>query len=116
MGPAFVERLPVEKFHGVGPATTAKMNRLGIKTGFDLREQTLAFLQQHFGKPGPYYYWIARGVDERPVRADRIRKSLGAENTFSADIFTFEAACEVLQPIIERSGALAREQRFAGAR
>src|ERR1700730_17027287 len=68
MGPAFVERLPIEKFHGVGPATAAKMNRLGIKTGFDLREQTLAFLQQHFGKPGPYYYWIARGVDERPGR------------------------------------------------
>jgi DNA polymerase-4 len=102
MGPAFVERLPVEKFHGVGPATTAKMNRLGIKTGFDLREQTLAFLQQHFGKPGPYYYWIARGVDERPVHADRIRKSLGAENTFPADIFTFEAAREALQPIIEK--------------
>ena len=102
MGPAFVERLPVERFHGVGPATAAKMHRLGIKTGFDLRGQTLAFLQQHFGKPGPYYYWLARGVDERPVRADRIRKSLGAENTFSADIFTFEAACEVLQPIIEK--------------
>jgi len=102
MGPAFVENLPVEKFHGVGPATTAKMNRLGIKTGFDLREQTLAFLLQHFGKPGPYYYWIARGVDERPVQADRIRKSLGAENTFSADIFTFEAACEALLPIIEK--------------
>jgi DNA polymerase IV len=98
MGPAFVERLTVEKFHGVGPATAAKMNRLGIKTGFDLREQTLAFLQQHFGKSGPYYYWIARGV----VQADRIRKSLGAENTFSADIFTFEAACEVFQPIIEK--------------
>src|SRR2546421_3261095 len=102
MGAAFVETLPIEKFHGVGPATTAKMNRLGIKTGLDLKEQTLAFLQQHFGKPGPYYYWIARGIDERPVRADRIRKSLGAENTFSADIFTFEAACEVLQPIIEK--------------
>jgi DNA polymerase-4 len=83
--------LTVEKFRGVGPATAAKMNRLGIKTGFDLKEQTLAFLQQHFGKPGPYYYWIARGIDERPVRADRIRKSLGAENTFSADIFTFVA-------------------------
>ena len=94
--------LPVAKFHGVGPATAAKMNRHGIKTGFDLREQTLAFLQQHFGKPGPFYYWMARGVDERPVRADRIRKSLGAENTFSADIFTFEAASEVFQPIIKK--------------
>jgi len=102
MGPAFVENLPVERFHGVGPATTAKMNRLGIRTGIDLREQTLAFLQQHFGKPGPYYYWIARGIDERSVRADRIRKSLGAENTFPTDIFTFEAACEALLPIIEK--------------
>jgi DNA polymerase-4 len=102
MGPAFVENLLVEKFHGVGPATTVKMNRLGIKTGFDLREQKLAFLQQHFGKPGPYYYWIARGIDERSVRADRIRKSLGAENTFPTDIFTFEAACEALLPIIEK--------------
>src|ERR1700738_1682022 len=92
----------VEKCHGVGPATAAKMNRLGIKTGFDLKEQTLAFLQQHFGKPAPYYYWISRGIDERPVQATRIRKSLGAENTFSADIFTFEAAREVLQPIIEK--------------
>src|SRR6202047_238489 len=72
----------LEKFHGVRPASAAKLNRLGIKTGFDLREQTLAFLQQHFGKPGPYYYWIARGVDERPVHADRTRKSIGAENTF----------------------------------
>jgi DNA polymerase IV len=102
MGAAFVETLPIEKFHGVGPATTAKMNRLGIKTGLDLREQTLAFLQQHFGKPGPYYYWIARGIDERPVRADRIRKSIGAENTFLTDIFTFENAHDALQPIIEK--------------
>src|ERR1700732_1147150 len=102
MGPAFVETLPVGKFHGIGPATTAKMNRLGIETGLDLREQTMPFLQQHFGKSGPYYFWIARGIDERPVRADRIRKSVGAENTFSADIFTYETARGALQPIIEK--------------
>ena len=53
MGPAFVEALPVGKFHGVGPATTAKMNKLGIETGLDLRAQSMAFLQQHFGKAGP---------------------------------------------------------------
>ena len=102
MGPAFVENLPVGKFHGVGPATTAKMNRLGIETGLDLRAQSMPFLQQHFGKAGPYYYWIARGVDDRPVRADRTRKSIGAENTFSADLFTFEAAREALVPIIDK--------------
>jgi DNA polymerase-4 len=102
MGPAFVETLPVRKFHGIGPATAKKMARFGIETGLDLRAQTEAFLQQHFGKAGSYYYWAARGVDERPVRADRIRKSVGAENTFATDLFTYEAAREALQEIIEK--------------
>jgi len=102
MGPAFVENLPVEKFHGVGPATTAKMNRLGIENGLDLRAQTLPFLRQHFGKFGPYYYWIARGVDERPVHADRVRKSIGAENTFSQDLHAFVPMREALEPIIAK--------------
>jgi DNA polymerase-4 len=102
MGPGFVETLPVRKFHGIGPATTARMNRLGIEIGLDLRAQTLAFLQHHFGKSGPYYYWISRGVDERPVRANRVRKSVGAENTLSADLFTFVTAWEALQPIIDK--------------
>src|SRR5947207_8331775 len=82
MGPSFVEMLPVRKFHGIGPATARKMARLGIEAGLDLKGQTEGFLQHHFGKAGSYYYWAARGVDERPVRADRIRKSVGAENTF----------------------------------
>ncbi len=102
MGPAFVESLPIEKFHGVGPATTAKMNRLGIATGLDLRAQPLPFLQQHFGKSGPYFYWIARGVDERPVHADRVRKSIGAENTFARDLHTFEPMRDALEPIIAK--------------
>jgi DNA polymerase-4 len=100
MGPVFVETLPVRKFHGVGPATAKKMVRLGIETGLDLRAQTLALLQQHFGKAGSYYYWAARGVDERPVRADRIRKSVGAENTFPADLFSYEAARDALRELV----------------
>ena len=102
MGPSFVETLPVRKFHGVGPATARKMSGLGIETGFDLSGQTLAFLQQHFGKAAPYYYWAARGIDERPVRADRIRKSIGAENTFPADLFAYEAARDALREIVEK--------------
>ena len=96
VGPGFVETLPVRKFHGVGPATARKMEQLGIRTGLDLRAQTLGFLQQHFGKAGFYYYWAARGIDERPVRADRVRKSVGVENTFPADLFTYEAARDQL--------------------
>jgi DNA polymerase-4 len=102
MGPGFVETLPVRKFHGVGPATARRMAGLGIATGLELRAQSQAFLQQHFGKAGSYYYWVARGVDERPVRADRIRKSVGAENTFSADLFTYEAAREALHEIVDK--------------
>ncbi|MEQ1890584.1 MAG: DNA polymerase IV [Alphaproteobacteria bacterium] len=102
MGPGYVEKLHISKFHGVGPATTAKMNSLGIETGLDLKACPLAFLQKHFGKSGPYYYWIARGVDERPIRADRIRKSIGAENTFSQDIVMIETAREALLAIIEK--------------
>jgi DNA polymerase-4 len=102
MGPGFVESLEVGKFHGIGPATTAKMHRLGIYTGLDLRAQALEFLQEHFGKAGPYYYWIARGVDHRPVQADRIRKSAGAENTFSRDLTAFEELKESLEPIVDK--------------
>ena len=86
MGAAFVEDLPVGKFHGIGPATTAKMNRLGIFTGVDLRNQTLAFLQEQFGKAGPWYHAISRGIDDRPVVADRPRKSVGSETTFAQDL------------------------------
>nr|WP_244639417.1 DNA polymerase IV [Aureimonas endophytica] len=102
MGAAFVEDLPVGRFHGIGPATAAKMERLGLQTGRDLRAKSLPFLQERFGKAGPYYYWISRGIDERPVRANRIRKSVGAENTFSEDLFAFEAMASALQPILDK--------------
>src|SRR5262245_8948050 len=102
MGPAFVEALPVGKFHGIGPATSAKMNALGIFTGLDMRNQTLEFLNANFGKSGAYYYWISRGIDERPVRANRIRKSVGAENTFSTDLTEFDAMVVELEPLIDK--------------
>jgi DNA polymerase-4 len=102
MGPAFVQDLPVGKFHGIGPATSAKMNGLGIFTGMDMRNQTLEFMTANFGKAGTYYYWISRGIDERPVRANRIRKSVGAETTFSQDLRDYEALTAELQPLIEK--------------
>src|SRR5882757_7581833 len=70
---AFVATLPIAKFHGIGPKTTVKMRALGIETGADLRRQTLDFLQRNFGKAGSWYYEMARGQDDRPVRADRER-------------------------------------------
>ncbi len=91
-GPDFVANLPVKKFHGVGPATAAKMERLGIVTGSDLRSKPLEFLQANFGKSGSWYYRISRGIDERPVQPNRERKSISAEDTFAEDIFELDDA------------------------
>lgn len=101
-GPDFVLSLPVGRFHGIGPATAAKMERLGIRTGADLRAQTAEFLTARFGKAGRYYYNIARGVDHRQVRPDRVRKSLGSETTFFDDLHGLDAALAALKPIAQK--------------
>ncbi|GAB2777428.1 DNA polymerase-4 [Hymenobacter luteus] len=100
-GPAFVEKLGVGEFHGIGPATAARLNNLGIFTGLDLRQQTEAFLRQHFGKAGSHYYRIARAQDFRPVVSDRLRKSIGSETTFEQDLWTPEELLEGLQPCLD---------------
>ena len=86
MGAAWVETLPVSRFHGVGPVTAEKMKRLGIETGGDLRSKSLDFLQRHFGSSAEWYYAIARGEDNRPVNPNRVRKSSGSETTFDRDL------------------------------
>jgi DNA polymerase-4 len=101
MGPGFVETLPVGKFHGVGPATEKRMHELGIMTGGDLRAQSLERLSDTFGKIGPHFYSIARGIDDRPVQANRVRKSIGAENTFAADLLTQLDCVAGLRPLAE---------------
>jgi DNA polymerase-4 len=101
-GPAFVEALAVKKFHGVGPATAEKMERLGIYTGADLKTKPLAFLQQHFGKAGGWYYRIARGIDNRPVEPDRPRKSIGAEDTFQTDLFDSESVYPEISALVAK--------------
>jgi DNA polymerase-4 len=70
------------------------MHRLGIQTGDDLKMKELDFLIQHFGKSGPYFFDIARGIDNRQVKPDRVRKSVGAEDTFSQDIHCYEPAAK----------------------
>ncbi|AMM86779.1 DNA polymerase IV [Martelella sp. AD-3] len=114
MGPAFVADLAVKKFHGVGPATAEKMQRLGIVTGADLRDKSLAFLRDNFGKSGSWYYRISRGIDERPVQPDRPRKSIGAEDTFAADIFDLEAAQAELIPLAEKVWRHAENKQISG--
>jgi len=85
-GPQFVASLPVARFHGVGPVTAKRMESVGICTGADLREWTLAALEAQFGSSGSWYYRICRGIDEREVKPDRPYKSVSAERTFDDDL------------------------------
>lgn len=111
---AFVEGLSVGRFHGIGPVTRAKMEALGILTGADLKRQTIEFLTHHFGKAGLFYFSLARGVDDRPVRAERARKSIGAETTFDADLFTAEEARAALGPLIAKAWSYCEESHVRG--
>jgi len=99
-GEAFVATLPVGRFHGVGPKTAARMNALGIFTGADLRQHPPEWLAAHFGKAGGWYHAIARGHDDRPVNPDRVRKSVGSETTFSADLDSFAPLLDKIAPLI----------------
>jgi DNA polymerase IV len=102
MGPGFVEALPVERFHGIGPATAAKMKELGIFTALDLRTKDEAFLLRYFGEAGPHFYCICRGIDHRPVLPNRVRKSIGAENTFARDLMSLDDMRAELGPLVEK--------------
>lgn len=83
---AFVEQLPVSKFFGVGKVTAARMAELGILTGKDLKQWEEIDLVREFGKAGITYYRFARGIDDREVESEHVRKSLGAEETYADDL------------------------------
>lgn len=82
----FLGALDIKKFYGIGKVTTEKMYQLGIFTGNDLKQKSLDFLEQHFGKSGIFYYHIVRGIHDSPVKPDRISKSVGAEQTFEENL------------------------------
>lgn len=113
-GLAFVEPLAVGQFHGIGRVTAEKMNQLGIFTGADLRDQTEEFLRRHFGKAGGYYFQIARAIDERPVNPDRIRKSVGSENTFDRDLSELQELEEGLWPLINDVWSFCEARHIVG--
>ncbi|MEO8618056.1 MAG: DNA polymerase IV [Sphingomicrobium sp.] len=98
-GAAFVAALAVSRFHGVGPVTAQKMERLGIHTGADLARWSQPELEAHFGSSGRWYWRIARGIDEREVKPDRPYKSLSAERTFDSDLTDSEALSAELERV-----------------
>lgn len=101
MAEKFIEKLPIEKFFGVGKVTAKKMHLKGIFTGANLKRKSQQQLTQWFGKAGAYYYNISRGIDNRVVNPNRIRKSLGAERTYDTDITTKEEMIEHINSVAE---------------
>lgn len=108
----FLEKLPVRKFYGVGAKTAERMNKLGIDNGHDLKQKDQPSLVKHFGKAGVHYYNIVRGIQHSRVKPDRIRKSIGAERTFTEDLKEVPAMKErltgildILMARIEKAGA-----------
>ena len=100
-GARFVAELPIRRFHGVGPKGAEKMARLGIETGGDLAARDIAWIRAHFGSFAEYLFRAARGIDLRPVRSSRIRKSVGGERTFSRDLSSGGELRETLEDIID---------------
>ncbi|MFT6472672.1 DNA polymerase IV [Qipengyuania profunda] len=100
-GAAFVAELPIRRFHGVGPKGAEKMARLGIETGGDIAAKEIEWLRAHFGSFADYLYRAARGIDLRPVRSSRIRKSVGGERTFSRDLSAGAELRETMEDIID---------------
>ncbi|MCG2419975.1 DNA polymerase IV [Aequorivita sp. F47161] len=102
----FLETLDVKKFYGVGKVTKEKMYRLGIFTGKDLKEKSLEFLEENFGKSGGFYYKVVRGIHNSKVKPTRIQKSLAAEHTFSenisSEIFMMERLDEIASEVENR--------------
>lgn len=106
--PKILQELAIGKFHGIGKATELKMKQMGILNGNDLLQWEMKDLISNFGKIGFYYYYIVRGIDDRPVRTRFVRKSLGSETTFSSDIGDIEELLSILKKV-----ALKVESRLA---
>ncbi len=111
---AVVAGLPVARFHGIGPATAARMQQLGIASGADLRARSLDELVAAFGRAGRHYWQLARGVDERPVQPRRARKSVGAERTFREDLRDPAAMDERLAALADEVGQRLARSEAAG--
>jgi DNA polymerase-4 len=111
---SFVENLKIEQFWGVGKVTAAKMRELGIQTGHDLKKREEEELVRLFGKAGHIYYQNARGIDHREVIPDRVRKSLGAEETFMIDLYDKMELQEKLREIASEVWRRTSKQDFYG--
>ena len=110
----FLEQLDIRKFYGVGKVTAEKMYQKGIFTGMDLKQKSLEYLDENFGKSGRYYYYIVRGIHNSEVKPHRTRKSLAAERTFNENLSSEIFMLEKLEHIAEGVSRRLLKSKVAG--
>jgi DNA polymerase-4 len=110
----FTANLEIKKFFGIGKVTAEKLGNMGLHHGRDLRKYSRHELIALFGKSGKYYYNICRGIDERPVKPNRIRKSVGAERTFSSDLAELNDQLDALKKIAEEVASRMQKGKHRG--
>ncbi len=115
-GQAFIDALPIEKFYGVGKVTAAKFKKMGVNNGYDLRQLSQIEIADKFGKPGLFYYEIARGIDNRPVQPERARKSLGREVTLVEDLDDCGEMLRIIKELSGRVEVLLEKEKIPGGR
>jgi DNA polymerase IV len=98
----FVAKLAVKKLHGVGKVTAAKMHKLNLRTCKDLQNFGADALTEHFGSFGERLFELSRGIDNRPVSTDRIRKSVSVENTFDTDLPDLDSSLEAMLGLLPK--------------
>ena len=111
---SFLEALDIRKFYGIGKVTAERMYQFGIYTGNDLKNRSLEFLEQHFGKSGTHYYYIVRGIHNSPVKPNRISKSVGAERTFNENLSSEVFMEERLESIAKELEKRLQKHKIAG--
>ena len=98
----FVLALPVNRLHGVGKVTAARLHKLGVDTCAELRVWRKQDLAREFGSFGERLWELARGIDNRPVVVDRVRQSVSVENTYEQDLPDLQACLGALPPLLDK--------------
>lgn len=112
--PSFLATLPIRRFYGVGKVTEGKMKRIGVRTGGDLLRFSQEELTFCFGKYGEYFYNICRGIDPRPVRSSRVRKSIGSETTMAEDLLDLKLIYDILRQLAWSVATSLEKHNFGG--
>lgn len=112
---AFLAPKPVGFLHGVGKQLATKLERDGYPLVGDIQVETPRNLIQKFGETGLWLHQRSRGIDNRPVRTERERKSVSAERTFDSDIDRFDLLVDRLWQVCEETARRAKGHAVEGA-